>query len=136
MHISPAYKDPLIFKITNLSVIKKDRRPLTKIRMKKFGGGGRGTSLSRFPTKTSVRSKLRDKNVPQCEVYALQTAANYQKMHKNAFWVKLFFKKELTRILFLSMILFLKCLEVNYLRNTKRNQTKLLNHQFIYSFKK
>lgn len=29
-YLSPAYKDPLIFKITNLSVIMKDRRPLTR----------------------------------------------------------------------------------------------------------
>lgn len=29
-YLSPAHKDPLIFKITNLSVIMKDRRPLTK----------------------------------------------------------------------------------------------------------
>lgn len=68
-YLSPAYKDSLIFKITNLNVIMKDRRPLTKWHMKKIGsGGGRGESLSRFPKKTSVRSNMRDKNAPQCEL--------------------------------------------------------------------
>lgn len=57
---------------------------------KKIGGGEeRGKSL-RFPTETSVRSKTRDKNVPQCELNALSTGANY--LYKNAFPIKLFKK--------------------------------------------
>lgn len=51
-----------------------------------------GKNLSRFPTKTSVRSNLRDKNVPQCELNALSTGASHSVMRKNAFGIKLFFE--------------------------------------------
>lgn len=99
--------------------------------MKKIGGGEeRGKSLNRFPTETSVRSKLRDKNVPQRELYALSTGANY--LYKNGFWIKLLKKTKVIKTnYFLECDFVLKMSRNNHLRNIKRNQTKLLNHNLF-----